>query len=383
MSRSLPASIDAIEGLRAARWFRESTPASTTTSAPTPSATSRTGRSTRYGLVDTGLEWSVAASGWKDAWRTPAWEAMLAAAEAGAFDVLVVGYVSRFLRNLKQTLIAVEDHLQPAGVVGPVRRRAAPLERSRPLGPVRPRGARGRGLQPQAQQAGPRGLRREAPPARRPGWQPGPLRDHPRGPPLGPADRRAEGRDRPPGLRARGGRLHRLGGRRPDRARQDPRRRDPDQPDLHGAAADGRAGRDRPDHRARALLAVQTARERRRTRTPGRIVKRNYALRLRCLGCGRYLYGDVGRYRHPAPTCPGVPDGAIPMIRRAAAADHDDTPDQGPLLSAGLVRGRGRGDPGPDRAGRRRDDQRGRPAPRRLPAAGRRADPRPDRAGPR
>jgi hypothetical protein len=49
--------------------------------------------------------------------------------------------------------------------------------------------------------------------------------------------------------------------------------------------------------------AVQNARERRRTRTPGRIVKRNYALRLRCAGCGRFLFGDVGRYRHPTPTC--------------------------------------------------------------------------------
>jgi hypothetical protein len=26
-------------------------------------------------------------------------------------------------------------------------------------------------------------------------------------------------------------------------------------------------------------------------------------LSLRCLGCGRFLFGDVGRYRHPAPTC--------------------------------------------------------------------------------
>ena len=31
-------------------------------------------------------------------------------------DVLVVGYVSRFLRNLKQTLDVVEDQLKPAGV---------------------------------------------------------------------------------------------------------------------------------------------------------------------------------------------------------------------------------------------------------------------------
>ena len=42
---------------------------------------------------------------------------MIGSATSGAFDVLVVGYVSRFLRNLKQTLIAVEDHLHTAGVV--------------------------------------------------------------------------------------------------------------------------------------------------------------------------------------------------------------------------------------------------------------------------
>jgi Resolvase, N terminal domain. len=71
----------------------------------------------RYGLAEGGLEWSVASSGWTSAWRTPTWEAMVASAQAGAFDVLVVGYVSRFLRNLKQTLIAVEDHLHAAGVV--------------------------------------------------------------------------------------------------------------------------------------------------------------------------------------------------------------------------------------------------------------------------
>jgi DNA invertase Pin-like site-specific DNA recombinase len=70
----------------------------------------------RYGLVDSGLEWPVAASGWKAAWQTPAWQAMLASARAGSFDILVVGYVSRFLRNLKQTLDVVEDQLRPAGV---------------------------------------------------------------------------------------------------------------------------------------------------------------------------------------------------------------------------------------------------------------------------
>jgi DNA invertase Pin-like site-specific DNA recombinase len=70
----------------------------------------------RYGLHDTGIGWTVAASGWKRAWLTPEWSAMLRAAEAGTFDILVVGYVSRFLRNLKQTLISIEDQLHPAGV---------------------------------------------------------------------------------------------------------------------------------------------------------------------------------------------------------------------------------------------------------------------------
>ena len=41
---------------------------------------------------------------------------MLAAARDGRFEILIVGYASRFRRNVKQTLIAVEDHLQPAGV---------------------------------------------------------------------------------------------------------------------------------------------------------------------------------------------------------------------------------------------------------------------------
>ena len=42
--------------------------------------------------------------------------AMLEAAGAGAFDVLVVGYVARWQRNLRQTLNLLEDDLHPAGV---------------------------------------------------------------------------------------------------------------------------------------------------------------------------------------------------------------------------------------------------------------------------
>ena len=67
---------------------------------------------------------------------------------------------------------------------------------------------------------------------------------------------------------------------------------------------------------------VQSMRELRRTRTPGRIVKRNYPLRLRCSGCQRFLYGDVGRYRHPAPTCEAF-IAATPTVRRWYTTGHD------------------------------------------------------------
>jgi hypothetical protein len=49
---------------------------------------------------------------------------------------------------------------------------------------------------------------------------------------------------------------------------------------------------------------------------------RLYALRLRCLGCGRHLYGDVGRYRHPAPTCEAF-RAAVPLVRRQRTEAHD------------------------------------------------------------
>lgn len=117
MKRSLPPSLDQVGGMRAARWFRESTAGQWDNFGPDAQREQQDRAIARYGLADSGLEWSVASSGWTSAWRTPTWEAMVASAQAGAFDVLVVGYVSRFLRNLKQTLIAVEDHLHAAGVV--------------------------------------------------------------------------------------------------------------------------------------------------------------------------------------------------------------------------------------------------------------------------
>lgn len=59
---------------------------------------------------------TVSASGWKRAWLTAEWAEMMDAARKGRFDLLVVSYFSRFLRNVKQALVTIEDELHPAGV---------------------------------------------------------------------------------------------------------------------------------------------------------------------------------------------------------------------------------------------------------------------------
>ena len=78
MTRSLPASLDQVAGLRAARWFRESTTGQFDNFGPDAQRDQQDRAIARYGLIDSELEWSVAASGWKSAWQTPPWLAMLA-----------------------------------------------------------------------------------------------------------------------------------------------------------------------------------------------------------------------------------------------------------------------------------------------------------------
>lgn len=112
----LPPDLDHVGGLRAARWLRESTRGQMHYFGPAAQTRLIDEAVRRHGLRDTGIGWTVASSGWKGAWLTPEWAAMLQAAHDGAFDILVTAYVSRFLRNLKQTLISIEDQLHPAGV---------------------------------------------------------------------------------------------------------------------------------------------------------------------------------------------------------------------------------------------------------------------------
>ena len=113
--RRLASTADGLRGLRAARWIRESTQGQFDRYGPDAQRDMQDGAIARLGLLDTGLTWSVAESG-STVHKSASMLAMLKAAQAGNFDVLVVGYVARWQRNLRQTLNLLEEVLHPAGV---------------------------------------------------------------------------------------------------------------------------------------------------------------------------------------------------------------------------------------------------------------------------
>ena len=59
----LPTSLDALSGLRAARWIRESTERQVDRYGPDAQGEQQDRAIERYGLLDTGIAWSVAHSG--------------------------------------------------------------------------------------------------------------------------------------------------------------------------------------------------------------------------------------------------------------------------------------------------------------------------------
>lgn len=114
--RRLPASLDDLRGLRYARWFRESTGRQWDNFGPEAQREQQDRAIERYGLTDTGIEWSVAHSG-----RTVASTAQFGdmIARAGTdYDVLLVGYVSRFARDARTIFNARHDlHLSGAAIL--------------------------------------------------------------------------------------------------------------------------------------------------------------------------------------------------------------------------------------------------------------------------
>jgi DNA invertase Pin-like site-specific DNA recombinase len=109
---TLPQRPEDLRGLRAARWIRESSGRQLDKYGPTAQRAMQDRTIAELGLVDTGLSWKVAKSGWSGpdsmleppATTTPEFRAMLAAAERHEYDVLVVGYTSRFIRDLALAL---------------------------------------------------------------------------------------------------------------------------------------------------------------------------------------------------------------------------------------------------------------------------------------
>jgi DNA invertase Pin-like site-specific DNA recombinase len=108
----LPRGLDDLRGLRAARWIRESTAGQADNFGPDSQRRQQDVAIERFELVDVGLEWVVAHSGRTIA-TTTEWAEMLAAA-GERFDVLVVGYVSRFARDL-ETAVTARRQLHAAG----------------------------------------------------------------------------------------------------------------------------------------------------------------------------------------------------------------------------------------------------------------------------
>lgn len=111
---ALPRTLDDIRGLRAARWVRESTAGQVDRYGPAAQREQQDRAIEQWGLVDTGIIWQVAHSG-RTVASTQAFADMSAAA-GQTYDVLLVGYVSRFARDLR-TAVNARHHFHDRGAV--------------------------------------------------------------------------------------------------------------------------------------------------------------------------------------------------------------------------------------------------------------------------
>lgn len=292
---TLPGSLEQLHGLRAARWIRESTTGQFDAFGPDAKREQQDRAIERWELVDTGLAWQVAHSR-RTVGTTAQFAAMMAAAGA-EYDVLVVGYVSRFARDLR-TAVNARHELHAAGAAilfaderiltsddeawDSWAREAVEAESySRKLGRRIREGYAAK-------------RRRLGEPGGRPpfGW------------------RRA---GRPPQLVGDEGRLGRCraaydlaAAGHPDRevARRvelplDTVRGILTNPIYIGQLRDGTPASVDPVVDVATWNEVQRLRAARATRGGRAETQRVYALpMLRCAGCGRRLIGDTGRYRH-------------------------------------------------------------------------------------
>jgi DNA invertase Pin-like site-specific DNA recombinase len=115
-ARALPRSLEELRGRRAARWLRESTRGQLDNFGPDAQRRQQDEAIERWGLVDVGIAWEVAHSG-RTVATTGQWAEMVAGA-GDRYDVLVVGYVSRFARDLRTAVNARHDlHARGAAIL--------------------------------------------------------------------------------------------------------------------------------------------------------------------------------------------------------------------------------------------------------------------------
>jgi len=112
--KPLPRTLDDLRGLRAARWVRESTASQVDRYGPAAQRAQQDRAVDQWGLIDTGLNWQVAHSG-RTIGATQAFADMTAAA-GETYDVLLVGYVSRFARD-HRTAVNARHHFHDRGAV--------------------------------------------------------------------------------------------------------------------------------------------------------------------------------------------------------------------------------------------------------------------------
>lgn len=305
----LPRSVGDLGDLRAARWIRESSTRQGDRYGPTAQREMQDRAIERYGLVDTGRSWMVLKSGWSGAdsmyeppaTRTADFQAMLRAAEHGLYDVLLVGYTSRFLRDVQMSLhyrryfhingvviLICDDNIltsDPNDWERFVDKVKADELYSRTHG----RNVR-TGLAAKRQSVGD------------PGGQP-PLGFRRENALLVIEPERMEQVRNAFALSATG---------QPDHAVADATGMTIDtvrhvltNPIYIGRLTDGNPFRLGSTIDLATWNRVADRRESRRTRLPGVAVRRCYPLKLTCDSCDSVLHGHDGRYRHPRPVCAG------------------------------------------------------------------------------
>lgn len=304
---SLPIRPEELRGLRAGGWIRESTAGQADKYGPRAQHRMHDAAIAEFDLVDTGLRWTVLKSGWSGvdsmkeppATQTPDFRAMVSAVERGSLDVLLVGYTSRFLRDLTLAL-HYRRYFMSHGVViwicddriltsNPAdwERLVDKLKAAEVYSRDHSRNIRAGYLAKRVDEGDPGGHA-----------------------PLG--FRRVNDLlevDEP--LMAVVKRIYELGAA----GRTDHEIVDLTGRTLHtirhvlknaiyiGRLQDGSPFRLGASIDIGTWNDVQAHREKRRTREPGRVVTRTYALKVKCSKCQLYLHGDMERYRHPLPVC--------------------------------------------------------------------------------